>query len=478
MKKAKIVATLGPASNTLSRIKSLVKAGLDVCRLNSSFGTEMEHQKTIDSIRQASKQTGKSIAILQDLQGPKIRVGNLDQSITVKKGNLLTLSGNSIQKNKFYIPTTYKQIAADTKPGKTILMADGKIILGVQETNKSKKEVLCKVINGGTILTGKGINLPYTDISLPALTDKDKKDALFGIRAGVDFIGLSFVRQAEDVLKLRRLIKKEKANIPIIAKIEKPEALDNLDEILDVVDGVMVARGDLAVEISFAKVPLAQKEILCKANRKGKITIVATEMLSSMVDNPRPTRAEASDVANAVLDGTDAVMLSNETSIGKYPLKSVKAMSDIVLEAEKFLHDEHFNINLELPEIHALTEALCSSASYLSYYLNERALVVITHSGSSVHILSKFRPESTIYAATFNEYVYQKMALYHNVYPILLDTKAYSAKDVNEFSFNKLEKLLISRKLVSSGNSLIFLTGKLGHKGWNVDTISVKTVGQ
>lgn len=477
MKRAKIIATLGPASNDKKNITKLAKAGVDVFRLNFSFGSYNEHQKVINSIRKVSEELNKSIAILQDLQGPKIRVGKLNAPVTVKKGNKLVLSGNSVHKDAFYIPTTYKQIASDTKAGKTILLADGKIILSVTKTDKRKKEVYCKVVMGGTILTGKGINLPYTNISLPALTPKDKEDAVFGIKAGVDYMGLSFVRHAEDVLKLKRLMKRMNADIPVISKIEKPEGVDNLDQILEVTDGIMVARGDLAVEISFAKVPLVQKEILRKANLKGKLTVVATEMLSSMVDNPRPTRAEASDVANAILDGTDAVMLSNETAMGKFPLKAVAAMKEIVMETEGSLVNEHYHLTLNLPAIHTITQAICESASHLSYFLDEKALAVITHSGRSVKVISKYRPQTPIFAATFNPKVYQQMAFMHNVHPILLDASGLTNKEDNMvYSLEQFEYLLRQKKLVKLGNQLIFITGDISKKGWRVNTIKVKIV--
>ncbi len=474
LKKTKIIATLGPASNSIKGITQLAKAGVNVFRLNFSFGSYEEHQQVIDNIRQVEKKINRPLAILQDLQGPKIRVGKLTAPVTVKKGTKLTLSGKAGHKDPLYIPTTYRQIASDTKKGKTILLADGKIILSVLKTNKEKAEVFCKVENGGTILTGKGINLPYTKISLPALTPKDKKDALFGLKAGVDYMGLSFVRQTEDVLKLKKLMIKAKKEIPIISKIEKPEAVDNLGSILNVTDGVMVARGDLAVEISFARVPLLQKEIIKQANIKGKLTVVATEMLSSMVDNPLPTRAEASDVANAVLDGTDAVMLSNETAVGKFPVKSVEAMKNIIEETETLLTTEKRHELLDLPEIHDKTQAICDTAAHLSYHLFERALGVITHTGTSVKIISKYRPQSPIYAAAFSLDVYRKMAFYHNVYPVLLDEETLKKSTVFHSSLENFEKKLKQSRLLQKGNSIIFLTGDISASGWHLNTIKVK----
>ena len=333
-------------------------------------------------------------------------------------------------------------------------------------------------MNGGTILTGKGINLPYTDISLPALTEKDREDAVFGLKAGVDFMGLSFVRHAEDVNKLRRLMKREGRIIPIISKIEKPEGVDNLDAILDVTDGIMVARGDLAVEISFAKVPLVQKNILRKANLRGRYTIVATEMLSSMIDNPRPTRAEASDVSNAILDGTDAVMLSNETATGSFPVKAVEAMNLIALETEVSLLNENAHLALDMPEVENTTDAICDSAANLSYFMDEKCIGVITHSGSSVRTLSKYRPQSPIFAATFNKEVYHKMALFHNVHPIYLDDSGLGNHKVeNEvYSLEQFEQVLKSKQMIKGNDTIIFLTGKIAKTGWRVNTIKVEVV--
>ncbi|OGV45568.1 MAG: pyruvate kinase [Lentisphaerae bacterium GWF2_44_16] len=476
MKKAKIIATIGPACENPSMIRKIAEAGVDVCRLNFSYGTHDEHMKRIEMIRKISADTGKSIAIMQDLQGPKIRVGKLKNPVTVRRGDILTLTGKSEHKSEFCLPTTYKGIANDAEKGKTILLADGKIILQVIDVDKAAKQIKCKVLSGGTILTGKGINLPYTKISLPALTPKDESDAVFGARAGVDYMAISFVRKADDVLKLRRLLKRENANIPIIAKIEKPEALDNIDEILDVVDGIMVARGDLAVEISFAKVPVAQKAIIHAANKKGKITIVATEMLGSMVDNPLPSRAEVSDVANSILDGTDAVMLSNETATGKDPVNAVKAMAEIVIETEKLFGKEAFHRELNLPETHKLGEAMCSAAAFLSYSLSEKALAVLTSTGETARILSKYRPESVIYAATCCDVVFHKMALFHNVLPIKLNKKTSKKDEDVHLSFSLLEKEILKRKLAKPGERLLVLAG-ISHpesKTWSVNSINVR----
>ena len=476
MKKTKIIATIGPASYKQAMIEKMAKAGMNVCRLNFSFGTQEEHFKIISTIRKVSKNIDIPLAIMQDLQGPKIRIGKLKAPITVKKGDEITLSGNTEHKEKFYLPTTYSQIASDTKAGKAILIADGRIILEVIGADKLKKEVRCKVIEGGAILTGKGINLPYTNISLPSMTKKDIKDAIFGAKVGVDYVSLSFVRQAKDIVKLRKLLKKHHSSAPIISKIEKPEAVDNIDAIIEETDGIMVARGDLADEVSLAKVPLIQKEIIKKANQKGKFTIIATEMLSSMTASQLPTRAEVSDVANGVLDGTDLTMLSNETAMGKYPIKSVRTMAKIAEEAESTFTGRDFFAELELPGVHNLIEALCYSATSLSYDLSNDALAVFTETGLTAKILSKFRPEATIFAATYKEDVYQKMALYNNVYPILLSKEDFQAGDVMHRTIPALEEKLYKKHLINKGRKFIVLTGEyLANKWTSINTIKIKT---
>ncbi len=473
-KKTKIIATIGPSSKNPKMLEALFRAGVDVCRLNFSFGSHDEHLKMIKTIRTASKKAGKPVAILQDLQGPKIRIGKLNSPVTVKKNDIIILSGNSRHLNKNILPTTYIKIANDTKAGKTILLADGTITLIVTKTDIKKREVHCRVINGGTILTGKGINLPHTNISLPSLTAKDKKDAIFGSKAGVDYIALSFVRSANDIIKLKKTLKKYAEETPIIAKIEKPEALDNIDKIIDATDGVMVARGDLAVEISIAHVPVAQKKIIRLANQKGKITITATQMLESMIENPVPTRAEASDVANAILDGTDAIMLSGETATGKHPEKVIKVMSLIAEEIESSqIAPKGMREALDLPEDDGIRNAICAAASYLSYLTEEKGFAVFSSSGMTVRILSKFRPQTNIYAASNKEKFCNRMALLHNVYPVLV--KENNLKNATS-SVNALKKELLKTKLVKKGEKIIILTGGHYETPWHTDTIKVRTI--
>ena len=475
MKNTKIIATIGPACESSEILGEIIKAGVDVCRLNFSFGTHDEHRKTFKRIRKVSGKLGKAVAVMQDLQGPKIRVGKLNEDVEVKIGDKLILSGRSVHHEKFCLPTTYKHIADDTETGKTILMMDGRIILQVESVDSSQKQVHCIVNAGGTIMTAKGINLPDTKISMPSVTTKDKKDALVGIELGVDFIALSFVRSAADILVLKKHLKRHGGgHIQIIAKLEKPEALDNLDEIIDIADGVMVARGDLADEIFFAKVPTAQKRIISEANRKGKLTIVATEMLSSMTENPLPTRAEVSDVANSILDGTDLIMLSNETAMGKYPVKTVKAMSSVALEAEKLLDSKGCLVCDKKLEV---SRAMCLSASFLSHELNEKAVAVLTTTGETVRILSKYRPETMIYAATYSEKTYQRMAAYNKVVPLLLDGEHPTSADEAQKSLDLLKDLLCENEIVKTGDIFICLAGlKASDGSWHLNSLHTVTV--
>ena len=459
MRRAKILATLGPACSTPEILEKMIRGGVDICRINFSYGTHKENGRLIKMVRKTADKVGKAVAIMLAIQGPKIRIGQLRDSIILKESDTIILSGNTEQKENNYIPTTYYNIASDTKKGKTILIADGTVIVKVISADPEKKEVECVVVTGGTIKTGNGINLPYTEISLPALTEKDIEDVKFGAKIGVDFMALSFVRKPKDVIQLRRLLEQlGHSDIPIIAKIEKPEALEYIDEIINNADGVMVARGDLGDEIPIQDVPVIQKNILQKANTKGKFSIVATEMLASMVEKSRPTRAEASDVANAVLDGADVLFMSNETAIGKYPLEAVKMMNSIIRSTEKSFSSEYFHNGLDLPEIHSLHEGLCAAASQLSFFIEEKANLIISKSGNTAKILSKYRPQTPILGVTDSTRTYNRMAFYNNVVPILIDKR--SLKSTKQ---HKVQKTILSAlkkvDIVNIGDRLIVLTG-------------------
>lgn len=480
MKKCRIVATVGPACESPAMLEKIIRAGVNVCRLNSSFGTNEDRLAKIRNIRNISAALRKPVAILQDLQGPKIRVGKLKEPVKVKKGETLILTGGTEHTERLRLPTTYTCIAKDCEAGKIILVADGRIILKVEKTDRRHDAVYCKVINGGEILSGKGINLPYTKISLPALTEKDEADAVFGAEAGVDYIGMSFVRTPADVYRLKNLFRKIGKSVPVIAKIEKPEAVENIGAILEVVDGVMVARGDLAVELSYAKVPTAQKMIIHEANRHGKITITATEMLSSMIENPLPTRADVSDVANAVWDGTDAVMLSNESAMGKYPVEAVKAMKEIIIETEAakgvFRHDKMLLESMDLPEVTRGENALCKAVSSLSHDMNERGIAVLSKTGETAKMLSKYRPGSPIFALSNSISLCSRMAMYHNVVPVFIPYE-----DQDELSEHDVARILRDMKHVKNGDTLICVSGRRSSRDssqWAAHGISTLVVGQ
>src|SRR5712692_6041610 len=411
MRRTKIVCTIGPATSSEEQLERLMRAGMNVARLNFSHGTHDEHAAVIERIRRISARLGCPIAILQDLQGPKIRVGSLQggQPIRLVDGAQVTITTRPVAGDSQTIPTTYMHLPQDVKPGDRILLDDGLMELRVLDAGAT--DVRCQVVHGGLLKEHKGINLPGVAVSAPALTEKDREDLRFGVMHGVDYVALSFVRQPEDVLEAKDLIRQfqvEKGETdqvmppPLIAKLEKPEALAHLDDILAAVDGVMVARGDLGVEMAPEKVPLIQKRIISTCNDVGLPVITATQMLESMITHPRPTRAEASDVANAILDGTDAIMLSAETATGAYPIEAVEMMVRIALETEAGNRTAHQPQCKHLTKAHAVSHA----ARALSEEASVQAIVVFTRSGTSAHLFSKDRPRTPIFAYTPSERIY------------------------------------------------------------------------
>lgn len=413
----KIVATIGPACREDPVLTDLLLAGVNVARLNFSHGNHALHSETIRRIIDRREKIGVSVCILQDLQGPKIRIGELTAEISLHPGQALTLVTSEYQTTKEAIPVDFPELAQCVSPGGRILIDDGNIELSV--TSVSEEEVSVKVVVGGVLKSNKGINLPGAQIPISALTEKDIEDVRFGLANGVDAIALSFVQTAQDVMDCRDIVLQiapEKSDIPIIAKLERPEALENLDEIIRVSDGVMVARGDLGVEMASELVPIAQKRIIENANREGKLVITATQMLDSMIYNPRPTRAEASDVANAILDGTDAVMLSGETAAGKYPLKAVQTMNAIICQAEQ--HMEQWGRGFILPYAGAGTDDayyIAQAARALASDRNVAAIAVFSHSGRTARIMAKMRPEVPILAFTSVSSVYHRLPMYWGV---------------------------------------------------------------
>ncbi len=421
MRNTKIVATLGPATTRPDTIEKLIRSGLDVARLNFSHGTHEEHRQRVATVREAAKKLGRPVGCLQDLSGPKIRTGPLSDpgGVVLETGSTFTLTTDDVVGTADRVSTTYRELPKDARPGNRILLDDGLMELEVIEVTGG--DVKTRVLSGGTLKPKKGINLPGFALSTPALTDKDREDAGVGVSLDVDYMALSFVRTADDLRQLRQLLEKlGRPDIPIIAKIEKPEALENLDSILDVADGVMVARGDLGVELAVEKVPLAQKEIIRQANKRVKLVITATQMLESMVHHPRPTRAEASDVANAILDGTDAVMLSAETAVGDYPVEAVATMARIAeFTEERHEPERHWRPSeLSLLEKASIPRAVAGAACRAADELNARFIVVFTESGATARLVSHFRPERSIIALTPSESVHRRLALPWGIIPM------------------------------------------------------------
>ena len=462
IRKAKIVCTMGPATFSESAIARLIRAGMDIARLNFSHGDYEDYKRLIKTIRRQSKKLGRPVTILQDLQGPKIRTGKLKtSSIKIKNGELLTITTKNIFGDDKRISIPYKPLPQLLKKGNSILMDDGLLELKVLST--SKEEIRCRIIAGGILKEHKGVNIPYVKREVPALTKKDIKDLKFGLKNNVDHIALSFVRSEHDIRALKRRIPKNK-KVCIIAKIEKPEAIDHLDEILQEVDGIMVARGDLAVETSTEAVPRLQKEIIYKCNRAFKPVITATQMLESMVEHPRPTRAEASDVANAVIDGSDALMLSAETATGKYPIKTVEMMDRIIRDVESIYDQEESHSFVDIHHHHdgdhefhvrATERAACDIAQEVGAKL----ICCLTEKGRSARILSEARPRQPIIAFTSDELTLKKLSLVWGVQAYLF--KGLTKKTGQLFKAIRIK--LMQLGLVHCDDRIVITTGVFTH---------------
>jgi pyruvate kinase len=461
MRRTKIVCTIGPATNSEEQLERLMQAGMNVARLNFSHGTQQEHAIVIERIRAIAARLGCAIAILQDLQGPKIRTGSLrdGKPVTLVDGTHITITTRNVLGTAEVISTTYKQLPHDVKSDDRILLNDG--LLELRVLDKNETDVFCMVIHGGQLGEHKGINLPGVAVSVPALTEKDRDDLRFGIMHDVDYVALSFVRKPEDILEAKQYIyelqlahnneqKKNFLPIRLIAKLEKPEAITCLDEILEVADGVMIARGDLGVEMAPEKVPLIQKHIIARCNELGLPVITATQMLESMVTNPRPTRAEVNDVSNAVLDGTDSVMLSAETATGAYPIEAIQMMVRILLETEAG------NRTARQPEAQRLTQARAVShaARALSEEASVKAIVVFTRSGNSAHLISKDRPRVPILAYTPSERVQRQLALWWGVWPRCIEMQG-----TTERLIERVEQRLLEDKLIAPGEYVVIMGG-------------------
>ena len=452
---AKVVATLGPVSSDVEIISDLILAGMNVARVNMSHGTYDEHAELISSIRNASRRLGLEVAILLDLQGPKIRVDRLPDVLGLRKGDIWVIGPSNVRDDypeykDCFIPTIYEHLVDDCEDGERILFDDGLIIA---EAIKRDRDVLkIKIRTDGTLKSNKGINLPDSKVSAPSLTEKDHEDIIFGVKQGIDYIALSFVRKKGDLLRLKSLLGELDKDIPIVAKIENPEAIENIEEILDAADVIMVARGDMGVELGNHLVPAVQKKIISLCNSRGIPVITATQMLESMIENPTPTRAEASDVANAIWDGTDAVMLSAETASGKYPLEAIKIMGQIIREAEK---TPKGRLSLKMMDLTHLDNAIMIGASIIAEKIIAKRILSVTQSGSSCLKISHFRPQTPVLGVSNSLTVVRKMCLYWGVSPFYLNE--YDEDD-SELEHYVLDRVRSACEL-ESGDKIVITRG-------------------
>ena len=452
MRKTKIVATIGPSSRDPEIIKALIQIGVNVFRLNFSHGDHDYHKENVERIRKVAEELKKPVAILQDLSGPKIRIGEVKEPFLLHQGEILEFYGEPVigEKTgttaKVYID--HPEIFQDLKEGDLIYIADGLIKVKVREKRKDK--IITEVIQGGVISSRKGVNFPGVHLSISAFTEKDKRDLEFGLKMEVDLIALSFVNRKEDILECRKIVKKIGKNQPIFAKIETQKALENIEEIIEVSDGLMVARGDLGVEVPIEKVPVIQKELVKKAREAGKPVIIATQMLTSMINSTTPSRADVSDIANAVLDGADALMLSDETAVGKYPVETVKMMAKTIEEAEKiypYSSGEYSHVSSDF--------AIAYSSCILAEEINAKAIAVFTKSGSSAIRVSRFRPRALILANVHDEEVWKRLSVVWGVYPYLILSEG---KD-SESMIKEFIKKAYEDKLITEEDTLVLTMG-------------------
>lgn len=457
--RTKIIATVGPASNSEEKLWELIQAGADVFRLNFSHGSHEDHLKVIQKVRHLNSKYNTSIALLQDLQGPKIRTGEVENNgVEIKTGQKLILTTEKVIGNAEKIYTSYKSMPRDVKPGDRILIDDGNLELKVLSIQG--EEITTEVIFGGLLKSKKGINLPNTKVSEPSLTEKDKEDLIFGLEHNVEWIALSFVRHAEDIKDIKAIIASKGKKSRVVAKIEKPEALDDIDAIIEACDGIMVARGDLGVEIAMEDVPMVQKELVKKCNEAGKPVIVATQMLESMIKNPRPTRAEAGDVANAVLDGADAVMLSAESASGSFPVESVQSMVRIIqaVETKADIYFKDYDLKHEDPNF--LRTRLIASCCRLAKDTNARAIVNISKSGYVANLIASHRPKCAVFSFTDDKELVNTLNLTWGVVPFYFDFKYNSTDELIE----GVNRILVQKGIIKPGE-LVINTGSMPVEG-------------
>ena len=417
MKKTKIVCTMGPQENDIDLLSRMIEAGMDVARFNFSHGTHEEQAERMESVRKARERTGRPIAMLLDTKGPEIRTGLLvdHKKVTLEAGKEIILTTEDIEGTAEKVSITYKKLYEDVKAGDTILVDDGLMELRVKEI--AGEDIICEIINGGELSERKGCNVPGVRTQLPAITDKDIEDIVWGIDQGFDVIAASFIRDAAGVYQIKDLLKEHGSTIPVFSKIECSEAVDNIDEIIEASDGIMVARGDLGVEVPAHLVPHIQKKIINKCNKAYKPVITATQMLDSMIRNPRPTRAEVADVANAIYDGTDAVMLSGETAVGKYPVEAVTLMAEIAKNTEKYMNEDQFNSHRSMEQHATVSSSVCYAAVRTAKNVGASAILIPTVSGKTARLMSNFRPEIPIYAVSPSWAMVRRMQLYWGVTP-------------------------------------------------------------
>jgi pyruvate kinase len=455
VRRAKIVCTIGPACDSEEMIRDLMHAGMDVARLNFSHGAHADHARRIQRLRRVAHRLKRTICILQDLQGPKIRTGPLKDGkrVLLKSGSVLTITPRRVAGTAALISTDFAGLAREVEPGARVLLSDGRIELRVRAIHGD--DVECEVLNGGSVGEHQGINLPGTAVAIPVLTEKDKLDLKFGLKQGVDAVALSFVRSADDIQTAKNLMREFGKSVPIVAKLEKPQAIERLEEILEITNGIMIARGDLGVELPPERVPIIQKLVIQRAGVWRKPVITATQMLESMTDSPRPTRAEASDVANAIFDGSDAVMLSGETATGRYPRETVAMMARIILEAEASIaqlppaprrrHEQH---------LYSVAETICESIAHAAEDLPMRAIAVFTESGNTARMLSKHRPKVCIYAFSRKPEVCNRMNSLWGVHPVYKDQWESA-----ESMLRTAEDELLQKGLLRTGDVLGLVAG-------------------
>ncbi|QSV55547.1 MAG: pyruvate kinase [Dolichospermum sp. UKL201] len=470
-RRTKIVATIGPATSSPEMLKAIIEAGATTLRLNFSHGTHADHQRSIRLIRQTAFELNRPVAILQDLQGPKIRLGRFETgSIILAKGDRFTLTNRLIEGTQQISCVTYDYLADEVPVGSNILLDDGKVEMVVEEINHEKGDLHCRVTVPGKLSNNKGVNFPGVYLSIKAMTDKDREDLMFGLDQGVDWVALSFVRNPQDIIEIKELISSTGKNVPVVAKIEKHEAIEQMEAILSLCDGVMVARGDLGVELPAEDVPVLQKRLIATANRLGIPIITATQMLDSMVSNPRPTRAEVSDVANAILDGTDAVMLSNETAVGSFPVEAVATMARI---AERIEQEETLNTNSRLSRDNrrSIPNAISQAVGQIAENLGAAAIMTLTQTGATARNVSKFRPKTPILAITPHVNVARQLQMVWGVRPLLV-LELPSTGQTFQAAINVAQE----KNLLTEGDLVVMTAGTLQGVSGSTDLIKVEIV--